>query len=466
MVEEFGVNTTDENDGYLLYPWENVSLENVSIENVSIAVMANSQNTTDENVSLENVSIAVMANSFVKYGDSCGVDAGDCFAEGGNFGSPGSSITCSRTDIIPDNTDIIPDNKCVSPKCARGDRLIIDLSASYFYIELLITFIFMVEIVLTYIFCHDGLAKYLGNGWSWIDILATVPSIITIILSVVDGSTHEYAARNYLGSNQLTNFLESGVFKVFRFFKIFKHIPQVSMLINTFTKVADQLLMVYAFMILAVMLMAILFFYAEQGRECFYEGIDRRGELDDDPNYIYKEPCKEEDEPMLELFVEEKYARSPRYGERFQIDQTGSITQFPDLMQCNWFFYVTVTSVGYGDISPVTTLGKIIALIGMLFGAVYIAMPLTLVGGEYYSLWKEYEKAEESRNSDQVIEALELTRAETSLFSKWCDSLSKLDRMEKDSAALSNEEADRNTRVLSLIADVQAVMVRPLLVLC
>lgn len=43
---------------------------------------------------------------------------------------------------------------------------------------------------------------------------------------------------------------------------------------------------------------------------------------------------------------------------------------------------VTITTVGYGDIAPVTTLGQTLASIIMLLGYGIIAVPTGIVGGE------------------------------------------------------------------------------------
>ncbi len=232
-----------------------------------------------------------VSESFLKF-KNCGTN--DCFGQGRNFGSPKSPVSCVT------NPGTLPANKCVSPMCARGLRLKTDVSQSYFYIELFVALIFSFEIVMTYLFSYSGPVEYFSNVWSWIDILATVPSIITIILALAYETTREHYAMRYLGENVFSNFLESGVFKVFRFFKIFKHIPQVSMLVNTFVKVADQLMMVYAFMCLIVMMLAIVFYYMENGRECFYEGVEYRDTLEDDSRYSGRQRCTEEDERMLE----------------------------------------------------------------------------------------------------------------------------------------------------------------------
>ena len=43
-----------------------------------------------------------------------------------------------------------------------------------------------------------------------------------------------------------------------------------------------------------------------------------------------------------------------------------------------------MTTVGYGDQSPASSVGKGLAIVMMIFGVLFTAMPLTIVGNEFY----------------------------------------------------------------------------------
>eukprot|EP00466_Bigelowiella_natans_P005252 jgi/Bigna1/36790/e_gw1.16.96.1 len=51
--------------------------------------------------------------------------------------------------------------------------------------------------------------------------------------------------------------------------------------------------------------------------------------------------------------------------------------------QAYYFIIITMTTVGYGDVSPVTPLGKAIGCCVVLFGIVFLALPLAVVGQEF-----------------------------------------------------------------------------------
>jgi hypothetical protein len=57
-----------------------------------------------------------------------------------------------------------------------------------------------------------------------------------------------------------------------------------------------------------------------------------------------------------------------------------------------WWFFVTATTVGFGDDFPTTTLGRMVGMVAFYQGIVLLALPITIVGGNfnnYYHLWIE-----------------------------------------------------------------------------
>ena len=54
-----------------------------------------------------------------------------------------------------------------------------------------------------------------------------------------------------------------------------------------------------------------------------------------------------------------------------------------------WFMFVTVTTVGYGDISPNTPAGKVFCCAVIICGIIFIAMPLTIVGNNFTEVWND-----------------------------------------------------------------------------
>lgn len=69
----------------------------------------------------------------------------------------------------------------------------------------------------------------------------------------------------------------------------------------------------------------------------------------------------------------------------------GGRTGYETIPQCIYWAVVTVTTVGYGDVSPVTPLGKFFATILMLSGYAIIAVPTGIVTAEMRNKRQNFE---------------------------------------------------------------------------
>lgn len=54
-----------------------------------------------------------------------------------------------------------------------------------------------------------------------------------------------------------------------------------------------------------------------------------------------------------------------------------------------WFLIVTVSTVGFGDVSPSTVLGQAFISVVIMFGIIFLAMPLSVVGNNFQHVWDE-----------------------------------------------------------------------------
>ena len=67
----------------------------------------------------------------------------------------------------------------------------------------------------------------------------------------------------------------------------------------------------------------------------------------------------------------------------------GEESGFTSIPQSVYWAIVTLTTVGYGDIAPVTVLGKVLASLVMITGYGIIAVPTGIVTSELANMWKE-----------------------------------------------------------------------------
>ena len=59
---------------------------------------------------------------------------------------------------------------------------------------------------------------------------------------------------------------------------------------------------------------------------------------------------------------------------------------FPSIPETMWWAIVTLTTVGYGDVAPVTPLGRFVASLVMLLGYSIIAVPTGIVGAKFQQM--------------------------------------------------------------------------------
>lgn len=67
-------------------------------------------------------------------------------------------------------------------------------------------------------------------------------------------------------------------------------------------------------------------------------------------------------------------------------------SNIPDLPSALWFTMVTMTTVGYGDMTPTTTNGHVAASTLMVVSALYMAMPLGMVGDAFSRVWADRDR--------------------------------------------------------------------------
>jgi len=100
----------------------------------------------------------------------------------------------------------------------------------------------------------------------------------------------------------------------------------------------------------------------------------------------------------------------------------GQQNGFDNIPKSIYWAVVTLTTVGYGDVVPITTIGKTIAVFIMLLGYAIIAVPTGIVTAE---LTKNRKEKEQLKNQDQILEK------EKEIISKETEILKKLDALEK-----------------------------------
>jgi len=73
----------------------------------------------------------------------------------------------------------------------------------------------------------------------------------------------------------------------------------------------------------------------------------------------------------------------------FEHDTNPTIDSIPQAM---YLAIVTITTVGFGDVVPITVAGKITVSVLTVTGVLYMAMPLAIVGSNFLQVWEERDR--------------------------------------------------------------------------
>ena len=96
----------------------------------------------------------------------------------------------------------------------------------------------------------------------------------------------------------------------------------------------------------------------------------------------------------------------------FYAENKAQQEQFPNVLSCLWWAVVTMTTIGYGDVYPVTVAGKVIGSIMALLGIGLVAMPTGIISAGFMEKVNERKEqkrkeAEENAKADREKAAVE-----------------------------------------------------------
>ncbi len=91
----------------------------------------------------------------------------------------------------------------------------------------------------------------------------------------------------------------------------------------------------------------------------------------------------------------------------YSIESQHPDSQINSMLDAVWWTVATVTTVGYGDIVPVTDAGKIVAIFFMFFGIGVLAIFLSVLGTMFYKRRFEKEEKEISHAQKLILDRME-----------------------------------------------------------
>ncbi|KAG2433028.1 hypothetical protein HXX76_008755 [Chlamydomonas incerta] len=225
-----------------------------------------------------------------------------------------------------------------NPSAARAFTLIETVTIQIFALDYLLRFV-----------SAPVKLKFVVEPFNIIDLIAIVPwYIITFVGADFNGTTVFRVAR---------------LFRVFRVFKLGGRYGKLLVVLGALRKSLDMLFLMVFFISLCIVFFSTLEYYAE------------RGDWDAELGYFVR--------PLETQF----YDTDP---------PTPKPSPFSSIVEGFWWAIVTLMTVGYGDVVPVSAAGKFIASLAMICGVLSLALPISVVGTTFSNDWEAH-IAEERR---------------------------------------------------------------------
>lgn len=128
----------------------------------------------------------------------------------------------------------------------------------------------------------------------------------------------------------------------------------------------------------------------------------------------------------LEYFLE-RGELDPKLGyyvreEETQTDEDGNLvpSPFDSIPSAFWWCIVTLMTVGYGDVFPISVGGKVVAGVTMVFGIFSLSLPTSIIGSNFTQEWLDYKaKEKESANLHASPEVNHLEKVLGTTQARW-----------------------------------------------
>ncbi|KAJ1507219.1 hypothetical protein HMI55_000854 [Coelomomyces lativittatus] len=182
----------------------------------------------------------------------------------------------------------------------------------------------------------------LRNFYTWTDVLAILPFWIDQVVTAYFVEFKRYATIWQL-------FQFSRVLRLLKFTQSSKQIKMASLAL---TKSRDGIFMLLFIFALSLAVFSSLMYYAES----FQCSRNEQGQ------WVYDAPA----------------------------DMVGQLSAFQSIPEALWWCIVTITTTGYGDVTPKTVLGKIVAGGAMICAVMMFSFPITIFSQSLSDVYQEH----------------------------------------------------------------------------
>ncbi|ETI34454.1 hypothetical protein F443_19024 [Phytophthora nicotianae P1569] len=290
---------------------------------------------------------------------SSAIESPQCYGNGLNFGSLNALALECVDAFLETGAELV----CYRQQCRASYNMIFDMGPYWIYFEWWFGIWFTLELALRF-YISQNRKQFWRNVYVIFDVVAIVPFFVEVIELLFARIRPDYAI--VATSSSFISVIR--VLKILRILKLTRHFRGTKVLASTAIKVWKPLVIPLFFLFTGCIIAGAMFYEIERGKECFV------GEV-----------CMWWNKNVLTPELE---AGLP-IGKRVLI-QDKSKSTIIDMIHSTWLSYTTLTSVGYGDHVPRTSIGKFFDIFVIIVATIYSAMPLSLVGKQFYSLYEKH----------------------------------------------------------------------------
>ncbi|KAF7199145.1 potassium voltage-gated channel subfamily A member 10 [Nothobranchius furzeri] len=257
-------------------------------------------------------------------------------------------IFCMETlPIFRDDSDpVVPtavkfNQSKLHPTASPSGAKLKTLSDPFFFIETACIAWFAFELCVRFVVCPSK-REFFHNLMNIIDIISIIPYFVTLITELATTPEENTGQNMSLAILRIIRLV-----RVFRIFKLSRHSKGLQILGQTLKASMRELGLLIFFLFIGVILFSSAIYFAEV----------------DEPN-----------------------------------------TQFVSIPEGFWWAVVTMTTVGYGDMCPITLAGKIVGTLCAIAGVLTIALPVPVIVSNFNYF---YHRETEAEDKVPMAEALE-----------------------------------------------------------
>ena len=184
--------------------------------------------------------------------------------------------------------------------------------------------------------------------------------------------------------------------RVLRIFKLGKHFERAQIVVQALINSTDMLLLLTFLILICMVIFSTLIYYCERGEYLQQYGFSSRVPWDVN-------------------------CRAPTQGPPGPSVCTPLPSPYNSIPSSFWWCIVTLMTVGYGDVVPVTPWGKVVAALTMLTSVLLISLPVSVIGAEFTNLWLEFKSrrqgsVERRRRAPRFMQLRDALAAHSSLL--------------------------------------------------